>query len=148
MNIIGDIAGNYLTFLALIKKMPDDEVISVGDMVDRGPRSKEVLEWFMKNGQALLGNHEQMMLNAIKRTEPEFLRSWIGTGGLPTIQSFGLPQEKVSQIPKNIVSWLEQLPLYLQSHGAFISHAPKDPDITLPIDEDDPDYKEIVQRFL
>ena len=45
MNLIGDIHGNYRTFRALLKQMPDEEPVSVGDMIDRGPRSREVLEF-------------------------------------------------------------------------------------------------------
>ena len=36
MNLIGDIQGNYRTLLALLKQMPDDDPVSVGDMIDRG----------------------------------------------------------------------------------------------------------------
>ena len=57
MNLIGDIQGNYRTLLALLKQMPDDDPVSVGDMIDRGPRSMEVLEFFRNHGKALLGNH-------------------------------------------------------------------------------------------
>ena len=63
MNLIGDIQGNYRTLLALLKQMPDDDPVSVGDMIDRGPRSMEVLEFFRNHGKALLGNHEHMMLD-------------------------------------------------------------------------------------
>ena len=42
MNLIGDIQGNYHTLRALLKQMPDEEPVSVGDMIDRGPRSKAV----------------------------------------------------------------------------------------------------------
>ncbi|MEC9337269.1 MAG: metallophosphoesterase [SAR324 cluster bacterium] len=45
MNPIGDIQGNYRTLLALLKQIPDDDPVSVGDMIDRGPRSMEVLEF-------------------------------------------------------------------------------------------------------
>ena len=41
-NVIADIAGEYQTLLALLKKMTDDEVISLGDMVDRGADSAKV----------------------------------------------------------------------------------------------------------
>ena len=34
MNLIGDIQGNYHTLRALLKQMPDEEPVSVGDMVD------------------------------------------------------------------------------------------------------------------
>ena len=54
MNLIGDIAGNFKTLLALLKKMPDDEPIGLGDLNDRGPRSREVFDFFMKNGKSFL----------------------------------------------------------------------------------------------
>lgn len=63
MNIIGDIAGQYKTLMALVSKMPQGPVISLGDMVDRGPDSKAVLDYF-KNHQALLGNHEHLLIDA------------------------------------------------------------------------------------
>ena len=34
-NVIGDIAGNYLTLMELLKKMPKGKTIGVGDIVDR-----------------------------------------------------------------------------------------------------------------
>jgi hypothetical protein len=67
-NIIGDIAGNYKTLMALLKKMPDDEVVSVGDMIDRSSGSADVIRWFMKHGKAIYGNHEDMMLDFARNT--------------------------------------------------------------------------------
>ena len=58
MNLIGDIQGNYHTLRALLKQMPDEEPVSVGDMVDRGPRSKEVLEFFRPVSYTHLRAHE------------------------------------------------------------------------------------------
>ena len=49
MNLIGDIHGNYQTLLALLKQMPDEEPVSVGDMIDRGPLSRKEHEFFMKH---------------------------------------------------------------------------------------------------
>lgn len=68
MNIIGDIAGNFKTLEALLKKMPAGPVFSLGDMPDRGPRSKEVIE-FLKTQQVLLGNHEHMMIDAFEYSQ-------------------------------------------------------------------------------
>ena len=47
--------------------MPEGETISVGDMIDRGPNSKEVVEYFMDptiNSSAIFGNHEHLMVDA------------------------------------------------------------------------------------
>ena len=65
-NIIGDIAGRFDELMLLLAKMPEaDKVILVGDMVDRGPKSKEVIEWAMNNPNviAIKGNHEDMMVD-------------------------------------------------------------------------------------
>jgi len=35
MNLIGDIQWNYRTLLALFKQIPDDDPVSVGDIIDR-----------------------------------------------------------------------------------------------------------------
>ena len=36
---IGDVHGNYKTLMSLLKKSPDVLPISLGDEMDRGPRS-------------------------------------------------------------------------------------------------------------
>jgi serine/threonine protein phosphatase 1 len=42
-----------------------DRLLSVGDLVDRGPYSKEALEWLAKPWfYAVRGNHEQMVIDA------------------------------------------------------------------------------------
>lgn len=62
MNLIGDIQWNYRTLLALFKQILDDPV-SVGDIIDRRPRSLKVLEFFRNHGKELLRNHEHMMFD-------------------------------------------------------------------------------------
>lgn len=92
-NIVGDIAGNYKTLQALLAKMPPGVPISVGDMVDRGPASKQVLDFFKASGMAVLANHEHMMLHEYqgKRTyEPGI---WLLNGGHATMTSF-FPDEQ------------------------------------------------------
>ena len=80
-NIIGDIAGRFDTLQALLDKMPKSAVpLSVGDMVDRGPKSKEVIEFFMKKGKAVLGNHEHMMIDAYRRTGGLLAVGYYGPG--------------------------------------------------------------------
>lgn len=60
--IIGDIHGCYDEFLELLDKCGyqyGDTVISVGDLIDRGPYSRKVLTWFWRNdGFVVEGNHD------------------------------------------------------------------------------------------
>lgn len=144
-NIIGDIAGQYLTLKALLEKMPKDATpVSVGDMVDRGPRSKEVLEFFKENGLAVLGNHEHMFVDACRKKGYYIPEGWFNNGGTHTVMSF-FPDvdwsitncfhylSKINEENKELLDWVESLPLYLELEGAFVSHAPKRPDWTLEL---------------
>lgn len=89
LNIIGDIAGNFNTLKALLKKMPHAATpFSVGDMCDRGPSSREVMEFFMNNGLAVLGNHDHMMLCEVKGKDYYDQGVWFGNGGFETLKSF------------------------------------------------------------
>ena len=60
--IIGDIHGHYdglMTLLEAIAPGRNDMVYFLGDLIDRGPKSSQVVE-FVKNSpyQCILGNHE------------------------------------------------------------------------------------------
>ncbi len=66
--IVGDIHGYYDSFVKLVSKLKlndGDLLISIGDMIDGGPESVGVVEFFIENDQflAILGNHEQMLLD-------------------------------------------------------------------------------------
>ena len=66
--VVGDIHGYYDSFVKLVSKLNLDDgdlVISIGDMIDGGPESVGVVDLFMENDQflAILGNHEQMLLD-------------------------------------------------------------------------------------
>lgn len=89
MNVIADIAGQYKTLMALLKKMPDDEPVSVGDMVDRGPQSREVLNFFKNHGKAIYGNHEHLMVDFYRFTRIYEYNLWsMWNGGWATLQSY------------------------------------------------------------
>lgn len=67
--VIGDIHGCLSTLQALIAKAgPVDQIISVGDLIDRGPDSLGVVKYCIDNNiQVCLGNHEYMALEAISK---------------------------------------------------------------------------------
>ena len=61
--VVGDIHGCFDEFVRLLAECdygPDDLVVATGDIVDRGPKSKETLEWFRDTPGALSveGNHD------------------------------------------------------------------------------------------
>ena len=71
--IIGDVHGNFQALLRLLNRVaPDseDEVYFLGDLIDRGQQSLEVVDFVIKNNyQCLLGNHEYMLLKALTGKE-------------------------------------------------------------------------------
>lgn len=74
---IGDIHGNFLPLCDLLGKVipdvgPNDEIVFLGDYIDRGPASRRCLEKIVELKQdapcsivTLLGNHEQWMLQSL-----------------------------------------------------------------------------------
>jgi hypothetical protein len=61
--VVGDIHGCYDELMNLLDKAelgPDDRVVSVGDLITKGPKSREVLELFMTDGRfsTVIGNHD------------------------------------------------------------------------------------------
>lgn len=93
---IGDIHGCLLQFndlLSLVRPEPGDQVVLLGDYVDRGPDSRGVLDRILElkrsgmNLVCLRGNHELMMQAA--RDGDVDLKTWLATGGTQTLGSYG-----------------------------------------------------------
>lgn len=68
-------------------------VVFLGDYIDRGPDSKEVLDLLVEPGRTpemvfLKGNHETFLLGFLK--DPVRLEEWRQYGGLETLVSYGL----------------------------------------------------------
>ena len=61
--VIGDVHGEYDALIKLVSKLPKDaKLIFVGDLVDRGSRSAEVVKFVRDGGHlCVMGNHEYMM---------------------------------------------------------------------------------------
>ena len=61
--VVGDIHGCYDELMELLEKVgigDDDRVFSVGDLITKGPKSKEVLDLFMTDARfsTVIGNHD------------------------------------------------------------------------------------------
>ncbi len=68
--IVGDIHGCYAELCDLLDQAglsPDDEIIALGDIVDRGPESPQVLDFFRRqpNAHSLMGNHERKHVRSL-----------------------------------------------------------------------------------
>lgn len=119
--IVGDIAGQYKAFLKLIDNFSDDHfILSVGDLMDRGPQSKQVIQWFIDNAHranALMGNHDFMMVEACTGGHKDH---WYYNGGYETEQSYA-----PNDVDPKHIEWLAKRPLYYEDDELFISHAPQ-----------------------
>ncbi|MBU0632161.1 metallophosphoesterase [bacterium] len=144
--VIGDVHGNYDTLLALVKKLPSDaKLIFVGDLIDRGDKSAEVIRFVRENGcQSVMGNHEELtftfgylVVSSYENATPLALHNfWYSNGGIETLLSYGLieladgkPQkvkdyENALQRFKDDIRWMETLPLYIELEGKYIAEKP------------------------
>jgi len=90
---IGDIHGLAKTLEQLLARLPKEGVlVFLGDYIDRGPASKEVIDRLLKLEKErecvfLRGNHEAMALDAIDG-DLEAQLAWQRNGGLDTLDSY------------------------------------------------------------
>lgn len=129
---IGDVHGHYDALMILLDAIaPDteDRIYFVGDLVDRGPKSAQVVDFVMNSPcECILGNHEQMMVEVMSDPEiPEhFRQSWLYSGGHATLKSYG---EK--GIPEAHLAWMKNLPTHLDLGDIWLVHAGVDPRLPL-----------------
>lgn len=128
-------------------------VVLVGDMIDRGPASADVL-WRMRDMsrndpghvRCLMGNHERMLLDFLA-DPPGAGPRWMRAGGAETVASFGLsgrneglnPSDRFCRLadrlrevmPGGLHDWLRDLALVWQDGAFGVSHAGADPALPL-----------------
>ncbi|KEO60571.1 hypothetical protein DT23_03515 [Thioclava indica] len=153
--VIGDLHGRADLLGAMfdqIGQQPEAErarVITVGDMIDRGPDSARVLAMLHAAQQAapervicLMGNHERMMLDFLISPDAHSVR-WFKLGGAATLRSYGLTPPNPSQpdtealdtlrmdlaraIGAETLAWLDACPLYWRESNLAVTHAGADP---------------------
>ena len=124
--IVGDIHGCYYTLTSLLNKInldkQNDRIIFLGDYIDKGKNSFEVVECLIKLQKemtkerciCLLGNHEYMFLN------DEDL--WIYNGGGKTKRSY-YKNNHISYLYQSHKSWMKKLPLYYETEKFVCVHA-------------------------
>lgn len=103
---IGDIHGCADALAAVIDAVvpgPQDEVILLGDLIDRGPESRRVLDELIALDKhcrliPLLGDHEEMLLDALR--DSACVEKWLRCGGDQTLRSYhwapGMPNRPLA----------------------------------------------------
>jgi serine/threonine protein phosphatase 1 len=113
-------------------------IVTLGDYVDRGPSSRQVIDRLMGwrpdklTLVNLKGNHEAMMWETCNNLAE--LSWWIKNGGDQTLASYGQPSQKncdLRIVPAAHLEWIANLPLmHVDQHRVFV-HAAVDPKIRL-----------------
>lgn len=154
--IVGDVHGRDDLVERLLLKIDEDltahpldapvRLVFVGDYVDRGEQSRQVIERCYDlvsdptlNVTCIKGNHEELLLNFIKAPSENF--AWLDHGGLETLASYGVAKPLRRRGQRDFVGlatefaerlgahrgFLEAMPLSLHSGNIFVSHAGLDP---------------------
>lgn len=108
--VFGDIHGCYDEMIGLLSDLnatENDVIVSLGDIVDRGPKSVEVYHFFKNtpNAVVLMGNHERKHQRGILSYAQEIVKLQMG-----------------DEYPE-FVQWINSLGYYYETSEAIIVHA-------------------------
>lgn len=137
---IGDIHGCATALQALIAEIapqPDDTIVPLGDVIDRGPDSRAVIEQLLLlrdrcTLKPVMGNHEEMFLSVLRGDSSP--QRWVQFGGAATLDSYGFYGD-LSVIPREHVEFLESFSDVVENDDYFFVHA--NYDARRPLDEQD-----------
>jgi serine/threonine protein phosphatase 1 len=157
---IGDVHGCFEQLLALEAVIAHDAtaisgekwLVTVGDHIDRGPHSRDVIEHVMGPAPAgfrrfaLLGNHEAMLLDFF--ANPAAHAYYLDEGGTTTLASYGIGLEAplrsqsaalaaLTAFPDAHRQFIANLPIYLSLPGWLFVHAGIRPGVPLAMQTDD-----------
>ena len=177
---IGDIHGQLDMLLAAHERIRQDKLscgdtdaltVHLGDYTDRGPNSRKVIEYFLRNRadtphwRFIKGNHDRMFTGFIgdpAHRDPILRKDihWLDPrlGGDKTLDSYGvcnaanrsfedLSRDAQSRVPAAHVKFLTTLPLTFETPELFFVHAGIRPGIALT-DQSEDDLLWIRQGFL
>lgn len=128
---IGDVHGQYTKLRNLIDKLEltgKDDVFLLGDLVDQGPQSADVIEYVMHMRKyykvwPIMGNHDSWFLDYLESGNAE--PAWLEQGGQETLDSYGPSHEvpkahqeflRLMMSPITVETALEGV-TYILSHG-------------------------------
>ncbi|GAL01159.1 serine/threonine protein phosphatase [Nonlabens ulvanivorans] len=126
--VVSDIHGCNSKFrraLKAVRLKKTDRLIILGDMIDRGSESKEVLDTIfllLENNFeviSILGNHEDLLLKSLDDFNTEI--SWLKNGGIKTLESFSTTE--ISRIPDKYIDYLASLKSHFILDDFIFVHA-------------------------
>nr|WP_269448152.1 metallophosphoesterase family protein [Lentibacillus sp. JNUCC-1] len=144
---ISDIHGALDMFEVLLEKVSydpaQDQLILLGDYVDRGPNACGVINKVMslkeEGAIVLRGNHDDMLVTTVEE-EPGAWERWSRNGAKETLLSYEPDMDQLhlpdSELFKKHVAFLKQLDYYYETDTHIFVHAGVVPG--LPLEETDP----------
>jgi serine/threonine protein phosphatase 1 len=138
---IGDIHGRldkldkvlcacFVYWMATPVGEPPPTYVFLGDVIDRGPDSKAVIDrilWLREKGGVevvtLMGNHESMFVGAMVHHQQDIGRFWATHGGLATLASYGPPPRAQPIIDLHVENYYRHLKLFHDDGQLFFVHA-------------------------
>lgn len=139
MVIISDPHACYFTFKKLVEtilaKYPNEKFCVAGDLIDRGPRSKEIVQYVIDNKiDCVKGNHEEMLVDETRIKEGKLYVDyasgiWLMNGGKECYDSYFMESEDLftsewdgTSTPKIFDiktfeahrEWMSKLPYFLE----------------------------------
>jgi serine/threonine protein phosphatase 1 len=171
---VGDVHGRHDLLMLLIAAITEDaadaaepKFIFLGDYIDRGPQSREVIDSLIALSRRglgdcvfLRGNHDETLLRFV--ADANVGRSWCNYGGAETLESYGVSPplmitdpdawertrvEFVERLGPQHLAFFDQLGLYAEFGDYFFVHAGARPGVALG-EQDASDLLWIREDFL
>jgi len=134
---VGDIHGCYRTLIELIDRLPLDRqrdvLVFLGDYINRGPQSREVIDYLLDLRAScartvfLMGNHEHLLLRYAETADLTMLQHLRHLGVEATLQSYDNASVHslldLSFLPPSHRDFLEGLELYFREGPYLFVHA-------------------------
>ena len=122
--VIGDIHGCYDELLDLLDRIgpaEDDFLIPLGDIIDRGPRSTQVFNFFQsrRNTVVLMGNHERKHVRGVLSLSQKITR-----------HQFDRDYTRAK-------SWMMTFPYFIEDNDVIVVHAALQPGISIENQQED-----------
>ncbi|MEX0704450.1 MAG: metallophosphoesterase family protein [Planctomycetales bacterium] len=138
---IGDIHGCHVALDALLERVRptlEDTVVVLGDVVDRGPGTKQAIDRLLALRDEcrlvfLQGNHEDMLLRALDGGG--WMAAWLQFGGMEALASYG---GRPDRIPPEHLDFLRHGLPYFETADTIFVHANLEPGV--PLDRQKPDW--------
>ena len=126
---MSDIHGHFFEFQEMLDKIafgPDDELYVLGDIIDRGSESAEMLIWAVDKAPAnihfMCGNHEDMALEVVEHNP-----LWLQMSRKKTLWNYNGGRATVAKLKKLthgdwragvLLPWLRKLPVYAKVNAS------------------------------